>query len=261
MRSSRFADADPDTGESVEELIERLPRTGGEPESDDVKERIVRLSRPRAEREARRFRGKGVAAEELYQIAMLGVAKAIRGFDAEFGGSFYSYMLPTVSGEIKKHFRDYMWVVRVSRDQQTRRSEYNRFTLEYMQRHGKEPSQRAVSEHMGLSPREAGDMMNASAAYSPLSLDKPAEAASDEGIGALHERLGAPDAHLREVEDRRTVVAALRTLPDREQKVVALRFYAELSQAEIAPIVGCSQVHVSRLLARALSSLRACVAG
>jgi RNA polymerase sigma-B factor len=188
---------------------------------------------------------------------MLGLVKAIHGYDPERGKPFISYLLPTVTGEIKRHFRDHTWAVRVPRRHQENRSQLRRVTGEFQQAHARTPSIRDLAEEMGLPESEVSELIQASELYHSLSLDAPdASGADGEDGSRLEDHLGSEDGDLELVVQRESLKPALTRLPAREREILKLRFFGDHTQSEIANRLGYSQMHVSRLLNSVLGQLR-----
>jgi RNA polymerase sigma-B factor len=219
-----------------------------------IRDELVRLYMPLVRREARRYRNRGEPMDDLYQVGMLGLMKAIKGFDPSYGKPFVAYLLPMVTGELKRHFRDTTWAVRVPRVHQERRSELNRVIAEFTQKHGRTPTTREIADALEMDLESAIELIDASSAYSALSLDTPFGDTEDES--ALGDTLGVADGDLETVVDKTSLKDALDRLPERERRVILLRFFGNKTQSEIAADVGLSQMHVSRLLSQTLRQLR-----
>ncbi|MDE3724622.1 SigB/SigF/SigG family RNA polymerase sigma factor [Nocardiopsis sp. N85] len=242
---------------SAEELLaglKALPE--GNPKAALLQERVLELYRPLLYRIARHYSGRGEPYEDLRQTAHLGLVKAIHGYDPHRGKKFISYLLPTVTGEIKRHFRDHTWAVRVPRRHQEQRGRLHRAVVEFQQRHAREPGTDELAAEMGLPEEEIRELLQASQAYSTLSLDLP-DHKGEEGEGpTLEERIGREDDSYELVVERESLRPAMSCLNSRERTILHLRFFAERTQAQIADEIGCSQMHVSRLLAATLDKLR-----
>ena len=225
-------------------------------EAQDLRDRIAHLHYRVVIREAGHYRNRGVDTEELRQVAAVGLMKAINGFDPYRGKRFLSYLLPTVSGEIKRHFRDNLWAVHVPRTHRDRRGELNRFVTEFTQNHARPPNQTEVGEHFGLGPRGTGELINAASAYSALSLDSPQGADGEGEEELLGNSVGGADRELESVVDRAALRHALTLLPETQRRVLLLSFFEEWPQSRIAEQMGCSQMQVSRLIRAGLTELR-----
>ena len=220
-----------------------------------VRNRLVEAHRGLAASIANDYRGRGVDLDDLVQIAMLGMLKAVERFDPERGIPFSSYASRTVNGEIKRYFRDRTWAVRPPRSAQERHLDLRRARTALSSRLGRPPTVDELAVELDISPDEVLDAVEAGAAYRATSLD--ARRAGDEDGGPLADRLPAGEAPNGPVEMRLLVDQLLDQLPEREAEIMRLRFYDELTQSEIAERMGISQMHVSRLMRRCLGDLRA----
>ncbi|MEO3922456.1 SigB/SigF/SigG family RNA polymerase sigma factor [Micromonosporaceae bacterium B7E4] len=217
-------------------------------------EELVRLAFPLVDRLARVYRNRGEPLDDLRQSANLGLMLAIARFDPE-RGAFSAYLIATVTGELKRHFRDHTWGVHVPRQLQELSQEYRRNSAALTQRLARHPTEAELAREIGVDPAVLAAVRQSAQGYRPASLDAPAHAAGDSG-STLADQVGEPDLRLDAVDDRLTVQRLLAQLPARERRILALRFYGNLTQAEIAERCGISQMHVSRLLSRALAWLR-----
>lgn len=225
----------------------------GSPERAELRNALVRMHLPLVEHLARRFRNRGEPLDDLTQVATIGLIKSVDRFDPERGVEFSTYATPTVVGEIKRHFRDKGWAVRVPRRLQELRLALTSATGELSQRHGRAPTVHELAEHLGISEEEVLEGLESANAYSTLSLDVPD---TDDESPAVADTLGAEDDALEGVEYRESLKPLLEQLPSREKKILLLRFFGNMTQSQIAQEVGISQMHVSRLLARTLAQLR-----
>ncbi|WP_441250302.1 RNA polymerase sigma factor SigF [Kitasatospora sp. McL0602] len=225
----------------------------GSPERVELRNQLVRMHIPLVEHLARRFRNRGEPLDDLTQVATIGLIKSVDRFDHERGVEFSTYATPTIVGEIKRHFRDKGWAVRVPRRLQELRLSLTTATSELSQRHGRSPTVHELAEHLGISEEEVLEGLESANAYSTLSLDVPD---SDDESPAVADTLGTTDEALEGVEYRESLKPLLAQLPPREQKILVLRFFRNMTQSQIATEVGISQMHVSRLLARTLAQLR-----
>ncbi|MGW0810723.1 SigB/SigF/SigG family RNA polymerase sigma factor [Nonomuraea sp. NPDC002799] len=244
------------TDMTAEELLVDMVRTDiSEQRRTRLRERLVELHRALAVEIARRYRNRGEPAEDLLQAAYLGLVKAINGFDAGLGHDFRGYAVVTMTGEVKRHFRDRTWAMRVPRVYQERRSELNRLTGELTQLLGRSPTIAELAAGMRLSEEEVLVSLDASAAYSTLSLDAPV--GSDDGDApCLGDLIADRDESLTVLIDAQAVKPLIDALPAREKHILLLRFHGNLTQAEIAVEFGISQMHVSRILRAVLHQLR-----
>lgn len=218
-----------------------------------AREELVRNFLPLAHRLASRYRNSGEPLEDLQQVAAVGLINAIDRYDPD-AGPFVRYAVPSILGELKRHFRDKSWGIHVPRSLQERTLAVTRKIDELSSRLGHTPTPREVAEATGLSLEEVLEAMDVSSAYTPTTLDAPT--GREEGTErTLADSLGETDERLELVELGNSVAPAFRALPEREQVILKLRFVDDLTQAEIADRIGVSQMHVSRLLRRALSKL------
>lgn len=225
----------------------------GSPERAELRNQLVRMHLPLVEHLARRFRNRGEPLDDLTQVATIGLIKSVDRFDVERGVEFSTYATPTVVGEIKRHFRDKGWAVRVPRRLQELRLALTTATGELSQRHGRAPTVHELAEHLKISEEEVLEGLESANAYSTLSLDVPD---TDDESPAVADTLGSEDEALEGVEYRESLKPLLEQLPPREKTILLLRFFGNMTQSQIAQEVGISQMHVSRLLARTLAQLR-----
>ncbi|WSL07327.1 RNA polymerase sigma factor SigF [Streptomyces sp. NBC_01288] len=234
-------------------FIELRTLDGGSVEYAELRNRLVRMHLPLVEHLARRFRNRGEPLDDLTQVATIGLIKSVDRFDPERGVEFSTYATPTVVGEIKRHFRDKGWAVRVPRRLQELRLSLTTATAELSQRHGRSPTVHELAEKLGISEEEVLEGLESANAYSTLSLDVPD---TDDESPAVADTLGSYDEALEGVEYRESLKPLLEDLPPREKRILLLRFFGNMTQSQIAQEVGISQMHVSRLLARTLAQLR-----
>jgi RNA polymerase sigma-B factor len=206
---------------------------------------------------ARRFAGRGESVEDLEQIATLGLLKAVERFEPERGLAFSTFATPTIAGEIKRHFRDRSWSVRVPRALQELGLRLTATVQELTNELGRSPTLAEIAEQLEVDQEDVLEAMEANRAYATHSLDAqlPGE---DRSLG---DTLGGDEPGMENVESQIVVEDLLATLPEREQTILRLRFFDGLTQTEIATRVGISQMHVSRLLARSLETLRRSASG
>ncbi|CAM3473911.1 RNA polymerase sigma factor SigF [Nocardioides dubius] len=219
-----------------------------------ARDALVSLHLPLVEHCARRFRNRGEPYEDLLQVGTIGLLKAIDRFDLERGVEFSTYATPTVIGEIKRHFRDKGWAIRVPRRLQELRMQISATSAELTQSLGRSPTPAELAEAIGCSTEDVVEGMESSNAYSTLSLDAGDD--SDEGASFLA-TLGVDDEGIEHVELRESLKPLLAELPEREKTILMMRFFKNMTQSQIAAEVGISQMHVSRLLSRTLDKLRA----
>ncbi|MER6030168.1 SigB/SigF/SigG family RNA polymerase sigma factor [Streptomyces sp. NPDC001851] len=236
------------------ELFVRLAELEDGPERDAVRDELVTAWLPMAHRIAGRFRDRGESVEDLRQVAALGLVKAIDRFDPS-RGAFESYAVPTITGEVKRHFRDRMWALRVPRRVQELRNRVRVARRELTQNPGSpEPTVAALAAHTGLSEEDVTAGLEALESFSTLSLD--AELSTGEDGYSLADTLGAADASYDVVVDREAAREGLRRLPERERAILYMRFFEDMTQSRIADRLGISQMHVSRLISRSCARVR-----
>ncbi|MEU4034536.1 RNA polymerase sigma factor SigF [Streptomyces collinus] len=234
-------------------FVELRKLNAGSPEYAELRNQLVRMHLPLVEHLARRFRNRGEPLDDLTQVATIGLIKSVDRFDPERGVEFSTYATPTVVGEIKRHFRDKGWAVRVPRRLQELRLALTTATAELSQLHGRSPTVHELAEKLAISEEEVLEGLESANAYSTLSLDVPD---TDDESPAVADTLGAEDEALEGVEYRESLKPLLEDLPPREKRILLLRFFGNMTQSQIAQEVGISQMHVSRLLARTLAQLR-----
>jgi len=240
---------------AARDFFNRLATTEqGSTEWMTIREKLVEMHLPLVEHLARRFRNRGEPLDDLVQVATIGLIKSVDRFDPERGVEFSTYATPTIVGEIKRHFRDKGWAVRVPRRLQELRLSLTSATADLSQRLGRAPTVGELAEQLKLSEEEVLEGLESANAYSTLSLDVPEQGEQDSPVVA--DSLGAEDEELEGVEYRESLKPLLAKLPPREKKILLLRFFGNMTQSQIAEEIGISQMHVSRLLARTLAQLR-----
>jgi RNA polymerase sigma-B factor len=232
-----------------DELVTRIDEDGV------FAEELIKRYQPLALSIARRYRGKGIQDDDLDQVALMALLRAIHRYDPS-RGALRSFASVTVSGELKRQLRDRGWSVHVPRGLQERSMSVTRATEELSQKLGRLPTVSEIGEDLGMSNEEISEAMSVVHGYRALSLDAPAMDSPDGDAGpSLVEMLGEIDGSLGEAATRTGLEDAMRSLPERERMIVYLRFYEDMTQSQIAEVVGVSQMQVSRLLARSLSEL------
>ncbi len=225
-----------------------------DPSRARLRDELVELHLPLVEYLARRFRNRGEMLDDLVQVATIGLIKSVDRFDLERGVEFSTYATPTIVGEIKRHFRDKGWAIRVPRRLQELKLALTKATSDLSQKNGRAPTVHELAEHLGLSEEEVLEGLESANAYSAVSLDAPD--GGDDDSPAVADSLGMIDEALEGVEYRESLKPLLEKLPAREKKILMLRFFGGMTQSQIAGELGISQMHVSRLLARTLMQLR-----
>ncbi|MEV6318150.1 SigB/SigF/SigG family RNA polymerase sigma factor [Streptomyces sp. NPDC051776] len=241
----------PDTTAEFEE-ISHLPDG---PEKEELRQQVVQAWIPMAERLARQFRNRGESLEDLEQVAALGLVKAVIRYDPARGAAFESFAVPTVVGEVKRHFRDHMWGLHVPRRVQELRNRVRTAHRELSHSlDGRGPGVEELAEHTGLTEDEVRTGLEALDSFSTLSLD--AQTAGSEDGFALMDVLSDPEPGYDRIVDRESLKPKLAVLPDRERQILYLRFFRDMTQSRIAERIGISQMHVSRIISRTCASLR-----
>jgi len=215
---------------------------------------IVEKALPVADHIARRFRNRGEPLDDLVQAARLGLVNAVNRFDVDAGSNFLAFAVPTVTGEVRRHFRDHGWAVKVPRRLKDLQKQLVQARAELSQRLGRAPTASELADHLELDRELIIQAFIAGSNYTTRSTDVPF---GDEGqYSSLAERFGDVDHNLENVLNTETVRPLIASLSERHRTVLLLRFFENMTQTEIAERIGCSQMHVSRLVAQALCVLR-----
>jgi RNA polymerase sigma-B factor len=231
-------------------LFARYLRTRSTADRDVLVERFLPLAR----QIARRYQRPSETFDDLYQVASLGLLKAIDRFDPARGVAFSSFAVPTIAGELKRYYRDLTWSVRISRDLQELALRVDRAVSSFSVRHGRQPTIAEIAAAVGAADEDILDALQARGAHKAVSLDAPRGEADDgETLGA---GLGGDDRGFAIAEDRATVEQLMHLLTPREREILRLRFQEDLTQSEIGERVGLSQMHVSRILRDTIARLR-----
>jgi RNA polymerase sigma-B factor len=213
---------------------------------------IVELHIGLVEMAARRYSDRGEPFDDLMQVGSIGLLKAIERFDPERGTQFSTYAVPTIIGEIKRHFRDRGWSVTVPRRLRELSVRLRPARSELHQKLGREPTTAELAEHLSVDPEEVLEALESAQAYSSLSLETP----RDSDGGQLLDTLGRDDRDLSIVIARETLRPALEALEPRQRQIVVMRFFGGRTQSQIGEALGISQVQVSRILSKTLEQLR-----
>ncbi|MDQ1051609.1 SigB/SigF/SigG family RNA polymerase sigma factor [Streptomyces sp. V4I2] len=249
-RSARRYDDAPDT-DAAFRRIAALPHG---PERSALRQEVVCAWMPMAERLARRFRHRGESFEDLKQVAQLGLVKAVSRFDASRGTAFPSFAIPTILGEVKRHFRDELWIVHVPRRIQELRGRVRSAGHECSSRGSHEPSVPEIAAHTGLSEAEVRLGQGALESFAARSLDAVPGHSADSH--PLTDTLGGLEPGFDRIVNREALRPLLRALPERERQILYMRFFCEMTQSRIALQLGLSQMHVSRLITQTCARLR-----
>ena len=238
----------------TEETVRLFAERAAAPASrrSEIEDEIVRLNMPVAVDATRRFRSRGIATEDLEQVAYLGLVKAVRGFDPERGHDFLSFAIPTIRGEVRRHFRDLGWTVRPPRSIQETQTKIIAAEPELYQLLGRAPRPSDIARHLDLDIEVVIDALGASGCFAPASLDAP----THDDAEALGPRIGFTDSGFDHAEARAMLTPVLAGLTPRERKIVEMRFFRGCTQSEIGKEIGVTQMQVSRLLSRLLARLR-----
>jgi RNA polymerase sigma-B factor len=232
-------------------LFNRLSQDG----DPALRAQLVERYLPLARQLARRYQRPDEPFDDLVQVASLGLVKAIDRFDASREVAFSSYAVPTILGEIKRHFRDRTWSVRVPRDLQEMALKAERSVGELARTLHRQPTVGELAKHLDVSEEAALEALQAAGAYHATSLDTPRGADSEPG-DTIADTIGGDDDNYARAEERATIDRLMRSITPREREVLRLRFEQDLTQAEIGEIIGVSQMQVSRLIRQAVSRLR-----
>ncbi|WP_243793506.1 RNA polymerase sigma factor SigF [Saccharopolyspora gloriosae] len=224
-----------------------------DPRHAQLRDKLVTAHLPVAEHIARRFSHRGEAQEDLTQVATLGLINAVDRFDPDRGVDFLSYAVPTIMGEVRRHFRDTGWAVRMPRRLQELHLSVSSAIARLSQELGRAPTPSELAEHLDISRDDVFRGLEAGNAYRSASLDELLTATDEIPLGAA---IGSDDAELLEVENRETIRPLLAELDERERRILVMRFFRSMTQTQIAEQIGISQMHVSRLLSRTLVWLR-----
>ena len=235
------------SGDEVRELLRRWHEDGDRAARAELAERMLPLARSLA----RRYIGKGEPLDDLEQVASLGLLKAIDRFDVSREVRFATFAVPTIAGELKRHFRDRAWMLRVPRDVQELSARVARCRETLTRELGRSPTVAEVAHARGAGLEQVLEALRAADAYRMMSLDEPLA----EGADAL-EAIGGDDEGYELAEHRVLLRPGLDRLGEREREIVRLRYYEGLTQREIASAVGVSQMHVSRLIRRSIDAMR-----
>jgi RNA polymerase sigma-B factor len=257
VRSARFSardGAETSRQRADRRLLERFAATRDPRDRDAVVERFLPLARQLAAS----YQRPNEPFDDVFQVACYGLIKAVDRFDVGRGRAFTSYAVPTMVGEIKRHFRDRTWAVRMPRDLQELSLRVDRVVTELTRRLGRQPSVAEVAAAIDVEPEDVLEAMEAGSAYRASSLDGP-RAGDDEDGATLGDTLGGPDDGYARAEERVLIAELLRSLPVRERQVLRMRFNGEFTQAEIGERIGVSQMQVSRILRSTLARLHVLV--
>ncbi|MBF6171867.1 RNA polymerase sigma factor SigF [Nocardia blacklockiae] len=247
-----------DSYDDIEPLFQQLAALDpDDPQRRVLRETIISRCLPVAEHIARKFSGRGESFEDLLQIARVGLIAAVDRFDPQYGATFLGYAVPTIMGEVRRHFRDYTWAVRVPRRLKEIHVKLGPVTDTLTHRLGRAPNAREIAEELGVDMAEVTQALIARNGYQASSLDAAEEGDDGSAAGSsLLDALGAEEPQFETVDDYLAVKPLLAALSDHERRILSMRFYRSMTQQQIADQLGCSQMHVSRLLSKTLKKLR-----
>ncbi|ADB50494.1 SigB/SigF/SigG family RNA polymerase sigma factor [Conexibacter woesei] len=234
----------------TEDLIRRYRETG----DPRCRTRAIESFMPLVHKLARRYHPGPEPLDDLVQVACVGLVKAIDRFDPDAGPRFASFAIPTITGELRRHFRDTTWSVHVPRRVQEDALRLRHAMTELSERPGRSPTIHELSAATGLDDEQITEALHATTAKAASSLDRPVPG-QDDGSATIGDTLGCDEYGFALAEHRTTIGPRLRALPLRDREILYLRFAEDMTQHEIAQRIGCSQMQVSRLLRRALDAL------
>jgi RNA polymerase sigma-B factor len=253
MPSHRHTSTDEARQRETAAVVTRLQECTDPDELARLRQQLVVLNVPVATSIALRYRSRGEAVEDLVQAAHLGLVKAVNGFDADRGHDFLAYAVPTISGEVKRHFRDQGWDIRPPRRVQELRGEVEKASSELTQTLGRSPRISEIAAHLGASEDDVVECVASADLYHVHSLDAPVGGAEDLNVG---DTLGDVDPLLGQIDDVLSVRPLMDRLAPRDRRILALRYFNGWTQQQIAEDVGVTQMQVSRLITKALRRLR-----
>ena len=236
-------------------LLEYSRLDPDDPRHAEVRDELVTMHLPLVQHLARRYRDRGESLDDLVQVGTIGLIKAVDRFDVDKGVEFSTYAAPTILGEIKRHFRDRAWAIRVPRRLQELQAQVTATSDELTRTLHRAPTVRELAASLDVSEEEILDAIEARHAYAAGSIDV-APGDGETGSTPLADRLSFDESGFDAIDDRESLRPLLEQLPERERRIIFLRFFRNMSQTQIADELGISQMHVSRLLARSLTSLR-----
>ena len=234
-------------------LLQRAADTADPVERRRLQDEVVVLNMGIARAIAARYRGRGIADDDLTQAAYIALLKAARGFDASYGRPFLSYAVPTINGEVKRQFRDYGWMVRPPRHVQRMQARVSTAMSDLTQTHGRSPKVSELAEYLEAPVDEVVEALSAEGCFSPTSLDAPV---GQDGAATLADLIHEDDGEMSAAEARVMLAPAVQRLSERDRRVLYLRFFKQWTQSRIARDLGVTQMQVCRILSRLLDDLR-----
>ncbi|MFD3510159.1 RNA polymerase sigma factor SigF [Nocardia sp. NPDC058666] len=245
-----------DSYDNIEPWFEKLRALPPGDELDTLRAHIIELCLPLADHIARKFNGRGEQFDDLAQTARVGLVLAVDRYDVARGSSFLSFAIPTIMGEVRRHFRDRTWAVRVPRRLKEIQLRIGPATEELSQRLGRLPNARELADELDVDLVEVTRALVASNGYQTNSIDGVTHDGRDNSTQPIAETLGADEPCYQLTEDAMAVRPLIAALPDEERRVLIMRFYESKTQGQIADELGVSQMQVSRILSRTLALLR-----
>jgi RNA polymerase sigma-B factor len=252
-QSENAGGEDREYGEFAEGFVRLAAMTDEDPRRARLRDDLITAHLPLAEHIAKRFRHRGIGDDDLRQVAMIGLINAVDRFDPSRGSVFLAFAVPTIMGEIRRHFRDSAWAVRVPRKLKDLHMRLNRAIGELAQRTGRSPTPREIAAHLGMDLREVCNGLEAGHAYQARSLSCPAP---ETDSAPPRPEPGGPDFRFDRVDNQAVLHELLTHVDERQREIIALRFFGNMTQTQIACRIGISQMHVSRLIGQTLQELR-----
>ena len=235
------------------ELLEQLAALdAGTTEHEALRAALIEKHLPLVQFLARKFAERGEPLDDLVQVGTIGLIKAIDRFDASLGFEFSTYATPNIVGEIKRHFRDKTWAVRVPRRLQELSAAVNKAREELTNKLDRSPTTAEIAKHLDIAIHEVVEALEANAAYSTVSID----GSNDSEGASIADRYGSLDDALEGIDNRESLRPLLAALPERDKQILLMRFFENMTQGQIASEMGISQMHVSRILTKTLAALR-----
>lgn len=236
----------------TQELFRHLQSSSDPVERDRIREQVTTLNMGVAQSVAHRYSGRGELNDDLEQVAYLGLVKAVNGFDGTYHKDFLTYAVPTISGELKKHFRDHCWTVRPPRRIQDLQRRIASASEKLNQVYDHPPSISAIATELGVDDAEVNEALAADGCFTPASLDLPVGQSTSTSVSEL---IGDEDAGFDEVETHLALAPVISELRDRDRDIIQLRYFHDWTQDRIAQQLGITQMQVSRLLSRIMRTL------
>jgi RNA polymerase sigma-B factor len=248
--------------DATDGLLALAERTDDDATRQRLLDEVILLNRGVADAVASRYRRRGVPIEDLQQAAYEGLVKAVNRWDSSHGRPLLTYAVPTIRGELQRHFRDHGWTVRPPRRVQELQWQVTACISELTQDLGRDPTDAEVRAQLGITEEEYADAMTAFGCFQPTSLDQPVGGEAAATLGDLIADQAADDGgvdHLAAADARATLGPVVRSLPSRDRRIIYLRFFEEQTQEQIGEELGVTQMQVSRLLSRILRDLRGAI--